>query len=141
MAALTERYPHRLATGENLFSVSDVKNLVRFGQMWPNFDLFQMDPGLSYGFGEFVKMIDMMEAQGYSQLDVHPHGGHMMALHIVVGLGLGSSEAYPGVFSPFGGYTAGCHIADGGVAPSRAPGFGLEEKTDLYPHIQTLLCM
>ncbi|ABM57016.1 enolase C-terminal domain-like protein [Verminephrobacter eiseniae] len=141
MAALAEQYPHRLATGENLFSVSDVRNLVHFGQMRPNFDLFQMDPGLSYGLGEFVKMIGVIEAQGYSRRDVHPHGGHMMALHIVVGLGLGGSEAYPGVFSPFGGYTAGCRIADGGVTPGRAPGFGLEEKTDLYPHIQTLLCM
>src|SRR6218665_3033769 len=56
LAALAEPSPPRLATGQNLFSVSDVRNLVHFGQMRPNFDLFQMDPGLSYGLGEFVKM-------------------------------------------------------------------------------------
>jgi D(-)-tartrate dehydratase len=139
MARLAENYPHRLATGENLFSARDVQNLVLFGGMRPGRDLFQMDPGLSYGLGEFVRMIAAMEASGFSRRDLHPHGGHMIALHIVAGLGLGGSEAYPGVFAPFGGYTPGCTIADGTVAPTTAPGFGLEEKPDLYPHMLDML--
>ena len=84
-------------------------------------------------------MIAAMEASGFSRRDLHPHGGHMIALHIVAGLGLGGSEAYPGVFAPFGGYTPGCTIADGTVAPTTAPGFGLEEKPDLYPHMLDML--
>ena len=139
MAKLAEDYPHRLATGENLFSARDVQNLVLFGGMRPGHDLFQMDPGLSYGLGEFARMISTMEAKGFSRRELHPHGGHMIALHLVVGLGLGGSEAYPGVFAPFGGYTPGCRIGDGTVTPTMAPGFGLEEKPDLYPHMQDLL--
>ncbi len=139
MSELGADYPHRLATGENLFSAADVENLVRFGGMRKGLDYFQMDPGLSYGLTEFVRMIAVLEKHGYSRRDVHPHGGHMLALHIVVGLGLGGSEAYPGVFAPFGGYTPGCQVVDGKVSPTQAPGFGLEEKPDLRPHISALL--
>ena len=94
---------------------------------------------MAYGLGEFVRMIAAMEASGFSRRDLHPHGGHMIALHIVAGLGLGGSEAYPNVFAPFCGYTPGCTIADGTVAPTTAAGFGLEEKPDLYPHMLDLL--
>lgn len=139
MRKLGEDYPHALATGENLFSAQDVRNLVQFGGMRADRDLFQMDPGLSYGLGEFNRMIAAMEDASFSRRMLHPHGGHMIALHIVVGLGLGGSEAYPGVFSPFGGYTPQCVVRDGTVAPSAAPGFGLEEKPDMLPHIKALL--
>jgi L-alanine-DL-glutamate epimerase-like enolase superfamily enzyme len=138
MAELAADYPHRLATGENLFSCRDVDNLILFGGMRRGHDLFQMDPALSYGLGEFVRMIEAMEAAGYSRRDLHPHGGHMIALHIVVGLGLGGSEAYPGVFAPVGGYAADCIIDDAGVGPGSSPGFGLEVKADLAPHIADL---
>ena len=63
----------------------------------------------------------------------------MIALHIVVGLGLGGSEAYPGVFAPVGGYAPDCEINDDGIAPGEAPGFGLETKPDLAPHIAALI--
>lgn len=138
MARLAEGYPHRLATGENLFSERDVRNLVLFGGMRPGHDLFQMDAGLSYGLGEFCRMVAAMEENGFSRRELHPHGGHMLALHIVVGLGLGGSESYPGVFAPFGGYSPGCRVEGGTVAPTSAPGFGLEEKPDLYPHLKEL---
>ena len=139
MSEIAATYPHRLATGENLFSLRDVENLVRFGGMRKGVDLFQMDPALSYGLGEFMRMIAHLEAIGYSRSEVFPHGGHMIAMHIVVGLGLGGSEAYPGVFAPVGGYAAECEVADGAVAPGPSPGFGLEAKADLAPHISALL--
>ncbi|SIN94430.1 L-alanine-DL-glutamate epimerase [Bradyrhizobium erythrophlei] len=138
MSELAAVYPHRLATGENLFSRRDVENLALFGGMRKGKDLFQMDPALSYGLGEFYRMIQSIEANGFSRRDVHPHGGHMIALHIVVGLALGGSEAYPGVFAPVGGYSDECVVADGGVAPGLSPGFGLEKKADLAPHIAAL---
>lgn len=138
MSELAAAYPHRLATGENLFSCRDVDNLALFGGMRPGRDLFQMDPALSYGLGEFHRMIRSLEAKGYSRRDVHPHGGHMIAVHIVVGLGLGGSEAYPGVFAPVGGYAEEC-VVGGGVTPGSSPGFGLEAKADLAPHIKALL--
>lgn len=138
MADLAETYEHRLATGENLFSCRDADNLIRHGGMRPGRDLFQMDPGLSYGLGEFGRMVAAMEANGYSRRELFPHGGHMIAMHIVVGLGLGGSEAYPGVFAPVGGFAPDCSLTDEGIAPSDALGFGLEEKPDLAPHIAEL---
>jgi L-alanine-DL-glutamate epimerase-like enolase superfamily enzyme len=139
MSELAAVYPHRLATGENLFSTRDVDNLIRFGGMRRDRDLFQMDPALSYGLGEFNRMVESVVAAGYPRKDVYPHGGHMIALHIVVGLGLGGSEAYPGVFAPIGGYTDECVVEGGGVRPGSSPGFGLEAKVDLAPHITQLL--
>jgi len=55
-----------------------------------------------------------------------------------VGLGLGGCEAYPGVFQPFGGYSPECTIKDGLVWPGDSPGFGLEHKPELRPHLAAL---
>lgn len=65
--AVTDRYDGAVATGENLFSVPDVTNLVRYGGMRPNRDVFQMDPGLSYGLGEYLRMLDVLEAHGFDR--------------------------------------------------------------------------
>ncbi len=138
MADLAAVYDRPLATGENLFSLRDVDNLIRHGGMRKGRDLFQMDPALGYGLGEFARMIKAMEAAGYARAQLFPHGGHMIALHIVVGLGLGGSEAYPGVFAPVGGYAPDCTLEGGGIAPGPLPGFGLEAKPDLAPHIAAL---
>jgi L-alanine-DL-glutamate epimerase-like enolase superfamily enzyme len=128
-----------VATGENLFSCQDARNLVRYGGMRPGIDVFQMDPGLSYGLSEYIRMIETLEQQGFSRRQCFPHGGHLLNLHIVAGLGLGGCESYPGVFQPFGGYSPGCRVAGSTVRPSDAPGFGLEEKPDLTESLQYLL--
>ena len=130
---LADAYPGRLATGENLFSVQDVRNLVQFGGMRPGLDVFQMDAGLAYGLTEYARMLDVLEARGFSREQAFPHGGHLINLHIAVGLELGGCEAYPGVFQPFGGYPPGCGVGGGLVRPTSAPGFGLEEKAGLRP--------
>jgi D(-)-tartrate dehydratase len=132
---LTEAYALPVATGENLFSAVDVKNLVLFGGMRPRRDVFQMDAGLSYGLGEYARMIDVLESCGFDRRFAHPHGGHLINLHIAVGLELGGCEAYPGVFQPFGGYPSGCALGGGVVRPTDAPGFGLEEKAEFGPVI------
>ena len=135
-----EAYDGPVATGENLFSAMDTLNLVRFGGMRPNCDVFQMDAGLSYGLTEYAKMLDVLESHGFNRKYAIPHGGHLINLHSVVGLGLGACEAYPGVFQPFGGYSKQCQIKNARVRPSDAPGFGLEEKPELLPLIETLSC-
>lgn len=132
-------YGGAVATGENLFSVRDVTNLVRYGGMRPGLDIFQMDAGLSYGLTEYARMIEVLEADGFDRRFAFPHGGHLVNLHIVVGLGLGGCESYPGVFAPFGGYSPGCVLTDGTIAPTDAPGFGLEEKPDLAAVIAELV--
>lgn len=46
-ASVARSYAGAIATGENLFSAADVRNLVSFGGMRPQRDVSQMDPGLS----------------------------------------------------------------------------------------------
>ena len=137
--AMAHHYAGAIATGENLFSLQDVRNLLNYGGMRPGRDIFQMDAGLSYGLTEYLKIIDLLEARGFDRAQVFPHGGHLINLHIVAGLSLGGCEAYPGVFRPFGGYSDTCSVTDGTVRPSDAPGFGLEEKPDLAAAIARLV--
>lgn len=137
--ALGEIYPGAIATGENLFSTQDVRNLLRHGGVRADRDIFQMDAGLSYGLSEYRRMIDLMEELGVDRTQAFPHGGHLINLHIVVGLGLGGCEAYPGVFQPFGGFSPDCTLTDGRIHPSDAPGFGLENKPELAVEITTLV--
>ena len=133
-----EAYGGPVATGENLFSAVDTLNLVRFGGMRPNCDVFQMDAGLSYGITEYARMLEVLESHGFDRQHAIPHGGHLINLHTVVGLNLGACEAYPGVFQPFGGYSKQCEIRNARVRPSDAPGFGLEQKPELAPLIEKL---
>jgi L-alanine-DL-glutamate epimerase-like enolase superfamily enzyme len=138
-AEVIHAYGGAVATGENLFSAIDTLNLVRFAGMRSGRDIFQMDPGLSYGITEYARMLEVLESNGFDRRQAIPHGGHLINLHVVVGLGLGACEAYPGVFQPFGGYSPQCEIRNARVWPSEAPGFGLEEKPELAAAIRQLL--
>lgn len=138
-AELADAYAGPIATGENLFSRQDVANLLRFGGVRPDRDLLQMDAGLSYGLTEYAAMVALMEEAGFDRRAAVPHGGHLVNLHIVVGLGLGGCEAYPGVFQPFGGYSDDCVLADGLIRPADHPGFGLEAKVGLGDEIAKLV--
>ena len=137
-AELTKLYSGSIATGENLFSRQDAANLIQYGGMRPGLDIFQMDAGLSYGLTEYSKIIEVLESKGHERGQAYPHGGHLINLQIVTGLELGGCEAYPGVFQPFGGYPPQCKISNGKVSPSDAPGFGLEQKEELAPHLAAL---
>ena len=137
---ITAAYDGAIATGENLFSVQDVKNLLEFSGMRPARDIFQMDAGLSYGLGEFGRIIDLMESYGFSRDFSFPHGGHLINLHIACGMNLGGCEAYPNVFQPFGGYSLECMIGGGFVTPSDRAGFGLEAKPELKSVIEKIGC-
>ncbi len=128
-----------LATGENLFSLGESRNLIRYGGLRKERDFLQMDPGLCYGLVEYLRILDMMEGHGWSPRRCVPHGGHQFALHIAAGLGLGGNESYPGVFQPFGGFADGVPVVDGRVRIPEAPGIGIELKAELFREYQTLL--
>ncbi|HRE02235.1 MAG TPA: enolase C-terminal domain-like protein, partial [Ilumatobacteraceae bacterium] len=136
---LTERFPNAIATGENLFSVQDADNLLRYGGLRPGIDVVQMDAGLSYGLTEYAAMIASLERCGFDRTAAIPHGGHLLNLHIVTGLGLGGCEAYPEVFQPFGGYSSTCRLIDGRMIPGDEPGFGLEAKPNLAVEIDRIM--
>lgn len=128
-----------LATGENLFSVQEVRNLIRYGSLNKERDTLQMDPALSYGLVEYRRILDMLVSAGWSTRHCVPHGGHQMSLHIAAGLGLGGNEAYPGIFEPFGGFADDQIVERGYVRCSEDPGIGIELNSDLYKLFRELL--
>ena len=129
---LGEVYPNTLATGENLFSVQDARNLIRYGGMRPDRDVLQFDCALSYGLVEYLRILDMLDEHGWSRRTVVPHGGHQISLNMAAGLGLGGNESYPGVFQPFGGFADTIPVENGYVGLPDAPGIGFEEKANLW---------
>ncbi len=138
-AALATRYAGPLATGENLFSMPDARNLIRHGGLRPDRDVLQFDPALSYGLVEYLRTLDMLRAHGWSPRRCVPHGGHQFALNIAVGLGLGGNESYPQVFAPFGGFADDCAVVDSRVTMPDIPGIGFEAKNDLWTVMKPML--
>ena len=130
-AELAQHYAGPMATGENLFSHQDARNLLRHGGMRPDRDWLQFDPALSYGLVEYKRILDLLPEHGFSRANCIPHGGHQMALNIAAGLGLGGNESYPDVFHPFGGFADGARIEDSMVGLHQSPGVGFEQKAAL----------
>jgi D(-)-tartrate dehydratase len=137
-AALADFYPAPMATGENLFSHQDARNLLRYGGMRPDRDYLQFDCALSYGLVEFRRTLDALKTHGWSWRRVIPHGGHQMSLMIAAGLGLGGNESYPDLFQPYGGFPDGVKVKDGHVTLPELPGIGFEGKSDLRAEMQAL---
>jgi L-alanine-DL-glutamate epimerase-like enolase superfamily enzyme len=137
-ATLSEHYRHPIATGENLFSLQDARNLVRYGGMRPDRDWIQVDPALSYGLVEYVRIQDMLAQHGWSSRRCIPHGGHQFSLHIAAALKLGGNESYPGEFQPTGGFADDAVVRDGRVAPGERPGIGLEGKAAFHEVLRRL---
>ncbi len=137
-ARLSEIYPNTMATGENLFSMQDARNLIRYGGMRPDKDVLQFDCALSYGLVEYLRTLEMLTEYGWSWRTVVPHGGHQISLNMAAGLGLGGNESYPGIFQPFGGFADGIPVVDGYVALPDSPGIGFEEKAPLYAVMREL---
>ena len=137
-ADLAARYPLPLATGENLFSMPDARNLLRYGGLRPDRDVLQFDCALSYGLPEYLRTLEAMADLGWSPRRVVPHGGHQMSLNMAAGLGLGGNESYPGIFQPFGGFADDLPVSDGYVALPHSPGIGFEHKPDLVRLLRAL---
>ena len=138
-ATLRGYYAKPMATGENLFSMQDARNLIRYGGMRPDRDWLQFDCALSYGLVEYLRTLDMLRAHGWSPARCIPHGGHQMSLNIAAGLGLGGNESYPDLFQPYGGFPDGVRVEDGHVTMPDLPGIGFEGKSDLHRTLRELL--
>src|SRR4051812_40635332 len=138
LAEVAAASPTPIATGENLFSTQDSRNLIRYGGLNPERDFLQMDPALSYGIVEYRRTLDMLHQEGWSSRRCIPHGGHQMALHVAAGLGLGGNESYPGVFLPFGGFADEPPVRHGTVGIPDAPGIGIELNSDLFAAFQPI---
>ncbi|MBL8771689.1 MAG: mandelate racemase/muconate lactonizing enzyme family protein [Phenylobacterium sp.] len=137
-AALAEFYPGPMATGENLFSHQDARNLIRYGGMRPDRDWLQFDCALSYGLVEYMRTLEVLDAAGWSASRCIPHGGHQMSLNIAAGLGLGGNESYPDLFQPYGGFPDGVKVEAGHIVMPDLPGIGFEGKSDLIKVMREL---
>ena len=137
-AQLAKHYSGPMATGENLFSMQDARNLIRHGGMRPDRDWLQFDCALSYGLVEYLRTLKMLKEIGWSPSRCVPHGGHQMSLNIAAGRGLGGNESYPDLFQPFGGFPDGTSVENGYVNLPDLVGIGFEGKADLYREMKAL---
>jgi L-alanine-DL-glutamate epimerase-like enolase superfamily enzyme len=137
-AKLANHYPGPMASGENLFSMQDARNLIRYAQLRPDRDILQFDCALSYGLVEYLRILGVLKDYGWLPVRCIPHGGHQMSLNIAAGLGLGGNESYPGIFQPFGGFADGIPVKDSCVKLPEIPGVGFEAKGELFRVMKTL---
>jgi len=135
---LAQHYPNPMATGEDLFSMQDARNLIRYAGMRKDIDWLQFDCALSYGLVEYLRTLEMLKDYGWSPSRCIPHGGHQMSLNIAAGLGLGGNESYPDLFQPYGGFPDGVRVEGGYITMPELPGIGFEGKSDLYAEMRSL---
>jgi L-alanine-DL-glutamate epimerase-like enolase superfamily enzyme len=137
-AELANHYDGAMATGENLFSMQDARNLIRYGGMRAERDWLQFDCALSYGLVEYLRTLAMLKQHAWSPRRCIPHGGHQMSLNLAAGLGLGGNESYPDVFQPFGGFADNTPVENGYVRMPEVPGIGFEAKANLHAVMRNL---
>jgi D(-)-tartrate dehydratase len=137
-AEIAGAYDAPLATGENLYAIEDVQNLLRFGGLRAGRDVLQVDPPQAYGIGAYGRTVAMLEANGWGREQLYPHGGNQMSLAVAAGFGLGGAESYPGVFGAFGGFADDARVENGFMTISDRPGIGFEGQAALYDLMRRL---
>jgi L-alanine-DL-glutamate epimerase-like enolase superfamily enzyme len=128
-----------IATGENVFSLPDARNLLRHAGLKSDRDLLQFDVSLCYGITELLGILDMAAQLGWDRRRFAPHAGHLLSLNAVAGLGLGMHETAADPDSLFGGYPAGMSVEGGYLKMTEAPGAGIEAHPALSAVFANLL--
>jgi L-alanine-DL-glutamate epimerase-like enolase superfamily enzyme len=131
-ARIALAYDQPLGVGEAIFSLADTRNLLRYGGLRPGRDVFLFDPAHCYGLPEYLRILEILESDGWSLESCQPHGGHLFSLHVAAALGLGGCESNPHNFQPFGGFADGATVENGSIQPPEAPGIGFETRSSLY---------
>ncbi|MCJ0764200.1 enolase C-terminal domain-like protein [Variovorax terrae] len=137
-AALAQAYEGPLATGENMACALELDHFLTYGGFRPDRDIIQIDPPLAFGITEYLKVVAVAEAHGFTRQSLYPHGGNMMCLHLAGGLGLGACESYPDTFGLFSGFSDEVRIADGQASLPETPGIGFERQPALYEVMRDL---
>ena len=131
---IAARSPIALATGENLFSCDDARNLLRYAGLRNDRDILQFDISLSYGIVEYLRILDCLDEHGWRRERCAPHAGHLLAMSAVAGLGLGLAEVAMDTSTLFGKLTAGVSLSDGVATLPGAPGTGFEQLP-IFPEV------
>ena len=121
LAAVSRATRVPLATGENLFSMPDARNLIRYGGMEPERDYLQFDAVLSYGLVEYLRTLAMLKEHKWSVSRRIPRGARARRKLIL-----------PRVFQPFGDLDDDVTVQNGRVRMPDAPGIGIELNSALH---------
>lgn len=138
LSEVARRTSTPLATGENLFSTWDVRNLLRFGGLDALTSMLQMDPVLSYGLTEYHEMLSAASELGWDARRFVPHGGNHLNFAAVAAFGLGACEVYPTKFQPFGVVDGSTVVEDGRLPSFSGSGLGLEARSDLAKVLEAI---
>ena len=122
-------YEGAVAGGENLYSIYDFINLIKYGGFRINKDLLQIDIPQSYGISYFNDALIELKKLNWDVNRIMPHGGNQMSLHIACGFGLSMCEAYPNVFGVFSGYDDDISLMMGILNYQKDPELVLKDKT------------
>jgi D(-)-tartrate dehydratase len=121
-----------MATGENLFSMQDARNLIRYGGMRPDRDWLQFDCALSYGLVEYLRTLDMLRSTAGRRALHSPRRPPDVAQH----RGRPGARRQRVVPRPVPALRRlrrrRAPVEDGHVTMPDLPGIGFEGKADLY---------
>lgn len=131
-------YENSVATGENLFTVEDQQNLLRYSGMRSGRDIVQIDVPQSYGIEQCNRSLAMLDRHGWTAKSVVPHGGNQMSLALARGFGMAMCEAYPDVFGVFSGYADDSRVENGYLITPERPGIGFEGQAKLFSLLTSL---
>lgn len=124
---IAKRSDIAIATGENLFSRDDARNLLRYAGLRNDRDVLQFDISLSYGIVEYLRILDELGEHGWQRERCAPHAGHLLAMNAVAGLGLGLAEVAMDTSTLFGQLTASVPVSEGIATLPGVPGTGFEQ--------------
>ena len=123
-ATLATRYAGALATGENLFSMQDARNLIRYGGFVPIATSSNSIRHFHMGSSNISASSRCCKANGWSPRRCVPHGGHQFALNIAVGLGLGGEQILSGRVRTLRRLCRRLPVVGGRVRPPGIPASG-----------------
>ena len=129
--------PAPLATGENLFSYDDARNLLRYGDLHRERDFLQFDPLLSYGVAEYVRILELYADWPRTQFHAACRASFRRALRRGPrsrhGRGGAGCDACPTAATG-----TACASTPGALKIPDIPGVGFEAKANLFAVLENL---
>ena len=128
-----------MATGENLFSMQDARNLIRYGGMRPDRDWLQFDCALSYGLVEYLRTLDDAAASTAGRRRAASRTAATRCRSTSrPGWGSAATSRIPTCSSPTAAFPTASKVEDSYVTLPELPGIGFEGKADLIAEMRAL---